>query len=206
MTINFIRLANHNKSNKILLFLLLSQIYITTLTAQITTISKDTACKIVLTNQTNQFRNVFYPDGDTSTLVFDSGSLYAEHYNTAFMQRPSQPTVSFAFSDPTLTNVYKLINRRSGKGGAIRIHLVEDLITQADTTTKTYIFSIKCPAQQCTNLLITDKQGTTVFERDLQEGQAQFNFNLDNLGQGVFLCNISHGFVSLYIQKLVISK
>jgi hypothetical protein len=65
---------------------------------------------------------------------------------------------------------------------------------------------IKNPATANTKFTVSNIFGQIVFERDLQEGQAQFNFNLDNLGQGLFICNITHGFVNLYAQRLVITK
>jgi hypothetical protein len=65
---------------------------------------------------------------------------------------------------------------------------------------------IKHPAKASTKFIISNIFGQVVYERDLEEGQTRFAFNLDDLGNGVFVCNITHGFVNLYAQTLVITK
>jgi hypothetical protein len=206
MKMNFIYLVFDVRHKRILLFWLFAQVCIFSAIGQTLPSPADTVCKKVSVGQTNQFRNIYYSEGDTSTIVFDRESCYAELMNTAFMPRLSRPSVSSVFSDPSLSKVYKLTNRQDGKAGAIRIHLVEDLINQPDSSVKNFVFTTKSPAEQCTTLMITNTKGEVVFERELEETQTTFSFNLDSLKKGIYLCSISQGIITLYAQKLTIAQ
>ena len=66
--------------------------------------------------------------------------------------------------------------------------------------------SIKEPAKENTVLTICNVYGQIVFEQKLEVGQSYFSYSLDRLSSGIYFCNITHGFVNLYAQKLLISK
>jgi hypothetical protein len=164
------------------------------------------SCNKNVQNPTNVASNQFYPtEGiDTASFGTGSGAMFAILLHP-FIYQAYQPPVSYYISDPESVPVYKIINTPTG-GQAMVLKLVDDLIYQPDKTTKNFILKLKSPAKACTTMTVTNKKGIVVFERDLQEGQTQFTYNLDALGSGVFICNITHGFVNLYAQKLVISK
>jgi hypothetical protein len=68
------------------------------------------------------------------------------------------------------------------------------------------IVTIANPATKNTELVMYDLTGKIVLTKEFIEGDTHMEINLEQIPQGVYICQVHHGFVKLFVEKLIVMK
>jgi hypothetical protein len=68
------------------------------------------------------------------------------------------------------------------------------------------VVSLAHPAKKDTELFLYDLTGKEVLHQVFPEGDSQMQVILELVPQGIYICQVRHGFVSLLVEKLIVFK